>query len=62
MKAIYYPKFNPSKANYDVCRCSNGGYGALLSAVFYTIEDAAIFFDALNVSKGPSLGTNFSLW
>ncbi|KAF8428740.1 pyridoxal phosphate-dependent transferase [Tirmania nivea] len=61
VKSIYYPKFNPTKENYDACRCPNGGYGALFSATFYTIEDAAFFFDALNIAKGPSLGTNFSL-
>lgn len=61
VKAIYYPKFSPTKENYDACRCTNGGYGALFSATFYTVEDAALFFDALNIAKGPSLGTNFSL-
>ena len=38
-----------------------GGYGGLFSLVFYSEKDAAQFFDALQVSKGPSLGTNFTL-
>lgn len=28
---------------------------------FFTIEDAIEFFDTLDVAKGPSLGTNFTL-
>lgn len=61
VKAIHYPKLGSTRANYDVCRCPNGGYGSLFSATFYAVEDAARFYDCLNVSKGPSLGTNFTL-
>lgn len=38
-----------------------GGYGGLLSVTFHSDSDAAVFFDALSVAKGPSLGTNFTL-
>ena len=38
-----------------------GGYGGLLSATFYSHADAVTFFDTLQTSKGPSLGTNFTL-
>lgn len=40
---------------------STGGYGGLLSATFHNTADAAAFFDNLDISKGPSLGTNFTL-
>ena len=60
-KAVYYPKYRPSKAEYDQCRNIGGGYGGLLSVTFPRTEDAIIFFDELRVAKGPSLGTNFTL-
>jgi len=32
-----------------------------LSVTFYTAQDAIESFDALEICKGPSLGTNFTL-
>jgi cystathionine gamma-synthase len=61
VKEIYYPKHRPSKSYYDECRNANGGYGGLLSVTFRHFEDAVVFFDVLEVQKGPSLGTNFTL-
>ncbi|KAI8939655.1 hypothetical protein NX059_003412 [Plenodomus lindquistii] len=61
VKQVNYPKTSPTRANYDKCRNPNGGYGGLLSATFYTKEDAIAFFDNLDTVKGPSLGTNFTL-
>merc|ERR1712093_414115 len=61
VKAVYYPKYSPTKPNYDACRNANGGYGGLLSVIFLRHEQAVAFFDALEVQKGPSLGTNFTL-
>ena len=61
VKQVNYPKTSPTRAFYDKCRNSNGGYGGLLSATFYTKADAIAFFDALDTVKGPSLGTNFTL-
>lgn len=61
VKQIYYPKYSPSKVNYDAVRNTNGGYGGLLSVTFQKPEQAVAFFDALEVQKGPSLGTNFTL-
>lgn len=58
---LYYPKFGDTKENYEVIRAENGGYGGLLSVVLPTVQEAAIFYDALQVAKGPSLGTNFTL-
>lgn len=61
VKNVYYPKVAPSRKFYDEHRLPDGGYGGLLSATFYSVEDAALFYDALQVHKGPSLGTNFTL-
>ncbi|KAK8226170.1 pyridoxal phosphate-dependent transferase [Phyllosticta capitalensis] len=61
IKAVNYPKYSPTRANYDQCKRPHGGYGGLLSATFYSTDDAVKFFDNLDTAKGPSLGTNFTL-
>jgi cystathionine gamma-synthase len=61
IKRIYYPKYNDTKGNYDLCRLPNGGYGGLLSVTFHHKHQAVAFYNALNTAKGPSLGTNFTL-
>lgn len=47
---------------YEFIRREGGGYGCLFS---FLLKDAAntspLFYDALRVCKGPSLGTNFTL-
>lgn len=58
---MYYPKLNPSRANYDTFRTAEGGYGGLLSIVFHNEAHAITFYDAIETAKGPSLGTNFTL-
>ncbi|OAP58638.1 hypothetical protein AYL99_07728 [Fonsecaea erecta] len=61
VKQVYYPKCSPSRPNYEACRTPTGGYGGLLSVTFRHPKQAIAFFDALEVQKGPSLGTNFTL-
>jgi cystathionine gamma-synthase len=61
VKQVYYPKYSPTRRHYDRCRNPGGGYGGLLSVTFSQVEQAVAFFDALEVQKGPSLGTNFTL-
>ncbi|PRT54599.1 putative cystathionine gamma-synthase [Wickerhamiella sorbophila] len=61
VKEVYYPKGSDTQANYDQVKVSDGGYGGLLSVVFKNPEHASTFFDAINIAKGPSLGTNFTL-
>ncbi len=61
VKQVYYPKYRESKKYYDACRNPKGGYGGLLSVTFHETEQAVAFYDALEVQKGPSLGTNFTL-
>ncbi|KAI2464497.1 PLP-dependent transferase [Annulohypoxylon bovei var. microspora] len=59
--SVYYPKYNKSRPNYEVCKLPSGGYGGLLSCTLKTKAHAIAFFDALETAKGPSLGTNFTL-
>ena len=61
VKHLYYPKYETSE-NYRALMREGGGFGGLFSVV---LEDAArtapLFYDALRVCKGPSLGNNFTL-
>ncbi|KAJ6153791.1 hypothetical protein N7470_006750, partial [Penicillium chermesinum] len=61
VKEVYYPKYSPTRPFYDSLRNPNGGYGGLFSVKFYSTAEAIAFFDTLEVLKGPSLGTNFTL-
>ncbi|RYP65244.1 hypothetical protein DL771_008408 [Monosporascus sp. 5C6A] len=58
---VYYPKYNDTRSNYEVCRTPGGGYGGLLSCTLKSKAHAMAFYDALETAKGPSLGTNFTL-
>ncbi|KAF7592863.1 hypothetical protein BBP40_012342 [Aspergillus hancockii] len=58
---VYYPSLVPLRQLYDQVRRKEGGYGYLLSIVFQNPEDAVSFYDNLDICKGPSVGTNFSL-
>jgi cystathionine gamma-synthase len=61
VESVYYPSFT-DRETYDGVRRPDGGYGGLLS---FVLKDAAkyteTFYDALEISKGPNLGTSFSL-
>lgn len=58
---VYYPSISDTKHYYDAIKTPNGGYGGLISFIFKEPEDAICFFNAVNLHKGPSLGTNFTL-
>ncbi|OQE78701.1 hypothetical protein PENNAL_c0054G11311 [Penicillium nalgiovense] len=51
----------PTRPLYDSLRNANGGYGGLFSVTFHSTAEAIAFFDTIEVLKGPSLGTNFTL-
>ena len=59
--AVYYPALT-CRAAYDAIKRPNGGYSGLFS---FVPKNAAVqapqIYDRLRVSKGPSLGTNFTL-
>ncbi|KAJ5328987.1 Pyridoxal phosphate-dependent transferase major region subdomain 2 [Penicillium brevicompactum] len=61
VKEVYYPKYSPTRPLYDSFRTPNGGYGGLFSVTFHSNAEAIAFYDTLEVLKGPSLGTNFTL-
>ncbi|KAL3959989.1 hypothetical protein ACCO45_005106 [Purpureocillium lilacinum] len=60
---VLYPWGSPSQERYDRFRRSRpgGGYGFLLSVRFREPDAAVAFHDALELAKGPSFGTNFTL-
>jgi len=58
---IDYPKYR-SVENYRAFLQPGGGYGGLFSMQLHKPDRTApAFYDALEVSKGPNLGTNFTL-
>jgi len=61
VREVYYPLGSETQGVYDEYRVEGGGYGYMLSVKFEKMEQAVAFYDALDVAKGPSLGTNFTL-
>jgi cystathionine gamma-synthase len=61
VEQVFYPKGSSSEHIYNKFRRNDGGYGFLVSIRFVAPEAAIAFHDALDVAKGPSLGTNFTL-
>jgi len=57
---VRYPKFTTPEF-YQAIKRKGGGYGGLISFVLKNRKKAPRVFDALEISKGPSLGTEFSL-
>ncbi|MEO1995705.1 MAG: aminotransferase class I/II-fold pyridoxal phosphate-dependent enzyme, partial [Planctomycetaceae bacterium] len=58
---VDYPKYRTAE-NYRAWMRPQGGYGGLFSMQLHEEEThAPQFFDRLTISKGPNLGTNFSL-
>ncbi len=61
VERVDYPKYRDSE-NYRALQRPGGGYGGLFSLLLKNAETTAPrFFDALQIAKGPNLGTNFSL-
>ncbi|OBA23405.1 PLP-dependent transferase [Metschnikowia bicuspidata var. bicuspidata NRRL YB-4993] len=58
---IFYPSISESRKFYDEIKTLVGGYGGLISFFLKEPKRAPACFDAMNLHKGPSLGTNFSL-
>jgi len=57
---VWHPSIT-SKELYDIYKKDTGGYGGLISFTLRQQKKTAKFFDLLELSKGPSLGTEFSL-
>lgn len=61
VQRVHFPKFETADLYQRTCR-ADAGYGGLFSLVLKDEADCAPkFYDALRVSKGPSLGTNYTL-
>jgi cystathionine gamma-synthase len=61
VREVYYPLGAPTQEVYDRYRVEGGRYGFLLSIRFVSPAMAVAFYDAFDVAKGPSLGTDFTL-
>lgn len=60
VQSVFYP--SNKNAAYETLRTPTGGYGGLLSIVLAEPANTTPrVFDALEVCKGPNLGTNFTL-
>lgn len=57
---VFHPSITGREA-YDSIKKEGGGYGGLFSVVFKNEKAARQYFDEVKISKGPSLGTEFSL-
>ena len=60
LEHVFYPK-SETPEFYRQLQRPNSGYGGLLSFVFKEFRNAPPFYDRIHVTKGPSLGTNFTL-
>lgn len=60
VEQVWYPQF-VDREIYEGLMRPGGGYGGLISAVLKNEKKAPAVYDALRWSKGPSLGTRFSL-
>ena len=61
VERLYYPKF-VTRGNYDMFKKPGAGYSGVFSLILKNSKkNASKFFDSLMISKGPSLGTTFSL-
>ncbi|MFT5468712.1 MAG: cystathionine gamma-synthase [Verrucomicrobiales bacterium] len=61
IEQIWYPK-TATRGFYDAIRREGSGFGGLFSILLHDPKrNAPRFHDALQISKGPSLGTNFTL-
>lgn len=61
VESVNYPTLVDTASLYERYRRPDGGYGFLLSVIFREPERAVLFYDNLDVWKGPTVGTNFSI-
>ena len=61
VEKVWYPKWEHQSA-YETVRRPDGGWGSLITFLTKNAEHTApIVYDNLEICKGPSLGTDFSL-
>lgn len=61
IEEVWYPR-DHFRHEFDIVRRESGGFGGMFSFILKDAERSSpLFYDALNMSKGPSLGANYSL-
>ncbi|KAF5540817.1 cystathionine gamma-synthase [Fusarium mexicanum] len=58
---VIHPSRVPESRNYERHRRRDGGYGNVFSLVFRNRGTAEHFYDNLDICKGASFGTNFTI-
>lgn len=58
---VHHPSTAPTSSLYQGLRRKDGGYGNVLSIIFHRPASAEYFYNILDVCKGSSFGTNFTL-
>ncbi|KAA8649398.1 hypothetical protein EYZ11_013194 [Aspergillus tanneri] len=58
---VNYPSTSPTASLYKRLMRKGGSYGNVLSVVFREPRSAEHFYNTLNICKGTSFGTNFTL-
>ncbi|KAG4431945.1 hypothetical protein IFR05_012564 [Cadophora sp. M221] len=61
VEQVNHPSLGPTSPWYENIMRREGGYGNVLSVVFRSPDFARRFYDSLDVCKGSSFGTNFTL-
>ncbi|OJJ81830.1 uncharacterized protein ASPGLDRAFT_49797 [Aspergillus glaucus CBS 516.65] len=61
IKTVNHPSIHPTAGIYNSLRKPTGGYTNTLSIIFHNPLSAELFYNALNVCKGTSFGTNFTI-
>jgi len=61
VEKVWYPK-HETRENYDAVRKEGGGFSGLFSILLKEPEkNSPIFYDSLELCKGPSLGVQFTI-
>ncbi|KAJ5958675.1 uncharacterized protein N7479_005825 [Penicillium vulpinum] len=58
---VHHPSTAPSSSLYQSVMRKGGGYGNVLSIIFHRPDSAEYFYNIIDVCKGSSFGTNFTL-
>ncbi|KAJ5953894.1 hypothetical protein N7501_008173 [Penicillium viridicatum] len=58
---VHHPSTAPTSSLYQSVMRKDGGYGNVLSIIFHRSDSAEYFYNILDVCKGSSFGTNFTL-
>ncbi|KAM3064755.1 hypothetical protein ACMFMF_011750 [Clarireedia jacksonii] len=61
IKRLNYPYFDESLPVYRSLMRKGGGYGPVMSIIFHDEKVAHRFYNVLNIPKGSSFGTNFTI-